>query len=152
MALRLSPILFNRLSPIPFLSLNGASTLSTLPLNFLPVFVFLRVHNRWSKIIVCRRVLVWDSGRESELANFYRLQLRVRLQPKRPTPVDSNSGFDSDSAALRAAAVGAKRGRHLIEAEANLQLFCEILYAMLPVLRCSLHGVPTIDEQPFTDP
>ena len=41
-----------------------------------------------------------DSGPESESVKFYRLQLRLRLRPKRSTPTDSNSGLDSDSAAL----------------------------------------------------
>ena len=81
------------------LSLNDASTTVTLLL-FLSFNVFGRFHNRLSKIIVYCRVLTCDSGTESESAKFYRLQLRLRLQPKRSTPTDSNSGLDSDSAAL----------------------------------------------------
>ena len=49
------------------------------------------MHNRPSKIIFCRRVLICDSGPESESAKFYRFHLRLRLQPKRSTPTDSNS-------------------------------------------------------------
>ena len=41
-----------------------------------------------------------DSGPESESATFYHLQLRLQLQTKQSTPTDSNSGLDSDSAAL----------------------------------------------------
>ena len=41
-----------------------------------------------------------DSGPESESVKFYRLQLQLRLWPKRSTPTYSNSGLDSDSAAL----------------------------------------------------
>ena len=75
------------------------NVICTQLLSFLPVFqCFRRVHNRSSKIIVCCRVLACDSGRESESAKFYRFQLR--LKPERSTPTDSNSGLDSDSAAL----------------------------------------------------
>ena len=62
------------------------------------------MHNRPSKIIVCRLVLACDSGSESEAATFYRLQLWLRLQPKRSTP----TGLDSDSAALIVCAKGKK--------------------------------------------
>ena len=51
-------------------------------------------------ILQCSQVLVCVSGPESRSAKFYRLQHRLRLQPKRPTLIDSNSGLDSDSAAL----------------------------------------------------
>ena len=55
------------------------------------------------KISKCETQSKWvycDSGPESESAKFYRLQPRLRLQTKRSTPTDPNSGFDSDSAAL----------------------------------------------------
>ena len=92
--------------PIPFIRRDSITKLRfkfiyTLPIYFFLSFnVFGRVHNRPSKIIFCRRVLVCDSGPESESVKFYRLQLQLRLQPKRSTPTDSNSGLDSDSAAL----------------------------------------------------
>ena len=74
---------------------------SNVALLFLPFFnVFGWMNNRSAKIIVCWRLVVCDSRSESESANFYRLQLRLRLWPKRSTPTDSNSGLDSDSAAL----------------------------------------------------
>ena len=59
---------------------------------FLSLNVFGRVHNGWSKIIVCCMVLACDS--ELGSAKFY------RLRPERATPTNSNSGLDSDSAAL----------------------------------------------------
>ena len=65
---------------------------------FLSFNVFGRVHNRSSEIIVCCRLLTCDTGLES--VKFHRLQLPLRLQPKRSTPTDSNSGLDSASAAL----------------------------------------------------
>ena len=67
---------------------------------FLSFNVFGRAHNRPAKIIFCRRVSVCDSGPESGQAKFYRLQLRLQLQPKQSTPTDPNSGLDSNSAAL----------------------------------------------------
>ena len=89
--------------PIPLIRrhtiTNDASTTVTL-LHFLSFNVLGRVHNHLSKIIVCCRVLTFDSGPESESAKFYRLQLRLRIWPKPSTPTDPNSGLDSDSAAL----------------------------------------------------
>ena len=46
----------------------------------------------------CWRLVSYDTGPDS--AKFCRLQFRLRLQPKRSTPTDFNSGLDSDSAAL----------------------------------------------------
>ena len=110
-----------KLSPISFIVWNSPKTVSdtvyrmkfyhkkmtlkmhlhTISLLFFPYFnVFGRVHNRSSEIIVCCRVLTCDSGSESESARSYRLQLRLRLQPKLSTPTDSRSGLDSDSATL----------------------------------------------------
>ena len=65
---------------------------------FLSFNVFGRTHNRWVKVITCWPVVVCGSGLES--TKFSRLQVRLRLQPKRATRADSTSGFDSDSAAL----------------------------------------------------
>ena len=59
------------------------------------------------------------------VGKIYRLQLRLRIQPKRSTRADSNSGLDSDSAALQFSlspsarpcphfAVGALAGHHLV--------------------------------------
>ena len=62
--------------------------------------VFVRMDNRSAKIIVCWRMLYCDSGPESESVKWYRLQLRLRLRPKWLTPTESNSGLDSDPAAL----------------------------------------------------
>ena len=55
---------------------------------------------RSAKIIVCYRVASCDSGWRRSQQNFYRLQLGLRLRPIQSSPVDSNSGLDSDSAAL----------------------------------------------------
>ena len=78
--------------------------LHTVTLLFFPPFnVFETIHTHSGKIIACSRVASCDSGPESESAKFYRLQFRLRLRPKRSTPIDSNSGLDSDSAALATA-------------------------------------------------
>ena len=50
-------------------------------------------------------MLACDSGPASGSEKIYRLQLRFRPKPKRPTPTDSNSGLDSDFAALHRGAV-----------------------------------------------
>ena len=83
-------------------SLNDASTLSShchtnllLSLN-----IFGRVDNGSAKIVVFWRVVAFDSGSASESVKFYRFQFRLRILPRRATPIDSNSGLDSDSAAL----------------------------------------------------
>ena len=84
------------------LSPNDASTLSPhchSPF-FLSFNVFGTTCNRSAEIIACWRLVSHDYGPESESAKFYRLHLRLRLQAKRSTPTDSNSGFNSDSAAL----------------------------------------------------
>ena len=88
--------------PYDILSLNDTSTTANLLLflSFNVFNVFGRVHNRFSKIIVCCRLLTCDSGPESESAKFYRLQLWLWLRPKQSTPTDSNCGLDSNSAAL----------------------------------------------------
>ena len=83
--------------PIPSIRRNSITKLRfnfiyTLPISFsfnISIF-FGRVHDRPSKIVFCRRVLVRDSGPESESANFFRLQLQLRLQPKRSTLTDYN--------------------------------------------------------------
>ena len=92
----LSPILFIRRNSITKLHLNFIYILS---LSCFPIYDDIgRMHSRSSKVIVCYWVLSCDSGPEPESAKFDRLQLR--LQPKRSTLTDSNSGLDSDSAAL----------------------------------------------------
>ena len=67
---------------------------------FLSFNVFGTMDNRSAESVVCRRLVSFDSGSESESAKFHRLQLRLRLREKWSTPTDSNSGLDTDSAAL----------------------------------------------------
>ena len=75
--------------------------ISTPSLSFFLSFnVFGTMDNRSAESVVYRRFVSFDSGSESESAKFHRLQLRLRLREKWSTPTDSNSGLDSDSAAL----------------------------------------------------
>ena len=75
--------------------------LNTVALLFVLSFnVFRKMDNHSAKIVVCWKVAACDSGPESESAKFYRLQLWLQLWSKRSTPTNSNSGLDSDPAAL----------------------------------------------------
>ena len=70
-------------------------------LPFCPVLQCFRAkHTRLAKIIVCKLLVPCDSEPESETVKCYRLQFRLRLQVKRSTPTDFNTGIDSVSAAL----------------------------------------------------
>ena len=67
---------------------------------FLTFSVFERMYQHSVKIMVCCWLVLCDSGPESQSVKFYRLQLWLRLQAKRSTLTNSNSGIDSDFAAL----------------------------------------------------
>ena len=112
MAIKLSPMLFSD----RILSLNDAQTLSPHchSLLFLVFNVIENTHNHSAKLLVCWRVVCWrvvscNSGPESESTKFYRLQFRLRIRTKQSTWTDSNSGLDSDSAALHKIQVDVKQ-------------------------------------------
>ena len=94
------PISLIRRNSIIVLRFNFIYTLTSSFSFYLSVFSegYIIVHPKSYSVAGC--YIVYDSQPKSESTKFYRLQLRLGLQPIWSTPTDSNSGLDSDSAAL----------------------------------------------------